>query len=749
MGAVSVDNNGQDDEGASVGEGYHVRQEIHDMTNGVLSNGQCLGSSEEDDSRPNGVVEDGNSGSGAETHGYNGYQAQPQQGPVILWERFLPVKSVKVLLVENDVSTRQVLSALLQNCGYEVVAVSNGLQAWKFLEDLSDHVDLVLTEVAMPLLTGIGLLSKIMSHKTFRNIPVIMMSSHDSMGIVFKCLSKGAVDFLVKPIRKNELKNLWQHVWRRCHSSSGSGSESGTQTKRSTELRSGDDSAANSSSGSDEHDIGSNALSIRNGSDNGSGTQSSWTRKTTAIGSPKQISAGNEWGDAPDSTCAQVGVHTGPDISSKTEKEEPDGLVHATGEVQLPPSDHGLPEANMDSLGGKSGDPEPQENCGSSTCIVPIPEEVEPVNGLSGIFHVNNKESHDSGELPSLELSFKKLESEDESGNASHDNHNNLRHSDQSALSKFNTTSSVNQGLTAKAGVTSAFDNCSMAMKTERIPNGPSNSFGSPTYQPSNTSSENNVIDTIFQYDASKKPEPIAAFKSSKSSAFQPVPQGFVRSSWMESDDRPDNSHPNDVQAPSKGSRQHIHIKYHHHHHHYHYHRHLDNSQKNQEQKDNSDIAMAATAPPCGSSNAIEGRADGNAGNNSGSGSGSASGSNLGSNGNNGSNNFPVDGSAKLETDNGAAEDIGAGALGEKPNSGIDEERISLREAALSKFRQKRKERCFEKRVRYESRKKLAELRPRVRGQFVRQIASDSKVGNDSHGDDDVISKDSSCDIAQ
>lgn len=45
-----------------------------------------------------------------------------------------------------------------------------------------------------------------------------VMSSHDAMGIVFKCLSKGAVDFLVKPIRKNELKNLWQHVWRRCHS---------------------------------------------------------------------------------------------------------------------------------------------------------------------------------------------------------------------------------------------------------------------------------------------------------------------------------------------------------------------------------------------------------------------------------------------------------------------------------------------------------------------------------------------------
>ncbi|VFQ84197.1 unnamed protein product [Cuscuta campestris] len=58
-----------------------------------------------------------------------------------------------------------------------------------------------------------------------------MMSSCHSMSLVVKCLSKGAVDFLVKPIRKNELKNLWQHVWRRCQSSSGSGSETGAQTQ--------------------------------------------------------------------------------------------------------------------------------------------------------------------------------------------------------------------------------------------------------------------------------------------------------------------------------------------------------------------------------------------------------------------------------------------------------------------------------------------------------------------------------------
>ncbi|WVY98359.1 hypothetical protein V8G54_030510, partial [Vigna mungo] len=153
-----------------------------------------------------------------------------------------------------------------------VIEAANGLQAWKILEDLTNHIDLILTEVAMPGLSGIGLLYKIMGHKTRKNIPVVMMSSLDSMGLVFKCLSKGAVDFLVKPIRKNELKNLWQHVWRRCHSSSGSGSESGTQTQKSVKSKSLEKSDNNSGS-NDEDDNGSVGLNNGDGSDNGSGTQ--------------------------------------------------------------------------------------------------------------------------------------------------------------------------------------------------------------------------------------------------------------------------------------------------------------------------------------------------------------------------------------------------------------------------------------------------------------------------------------------
>lgn len=54
-----------------------------------------------------------------------------------------------------------------------VTAVANGVEAWKVLIDQNKQIDIVLTEVLMPYLSGIGLLSKIMNHVTRKNVPVI------------------------------------------------------------------------------------------------------------------------------------------------------------------------------------------------------------------------------------------------------------------------------------------------------------------------------------------------------------------------------------------------------------------------------------------------------------------------------------------------------------------------------------------------------------------------------------------------
>ncbi|XP_019179827.1 PREDICTED: two-component response regulator-like APRR5 [Ipomoea nil] len=144
---------------------------------------------------------------------------------VFRWERFVAKMAVRVLLVEADDSTRHIISALLRKCGYKVAAVSDGLKAWEVLNKKPHNVDLILAEVDLPSISGYALLTLIMEHEVCKNIPVIMMCSQDSVSTAYGCMLRGATDFLVKPIRKNELTNLWQHVWRRQASSSGAMAE--------------------------------------------------------------------------------------------------------------------------------------------------------------------------------------------------------------------------------------------------------------------------------------------------------------------------------------------------------------------------------------------------------------------------------------------------------------------------------------------------------------------------------------------
>ncbi|XP_074581321.1 two-component response regulator-like APRR9 [Curcuma longa] len=82
--------------------------------------------------------------------------------------------------------------------------MADGLKAWEVLREKRYNFDLVLTEVEMPSLSGIGLLSRIGAAEERKNIPVIMMSTQDSIGVVLKCMLKGAVDFLLKPVRRDE-----------------------------------------------------------------------------------------------------------------------------------------------------------------------------------------------------------------------------------------------------------------------------------------------------------------------------------------------------------------------------------------------------------------------------------------------------------------------------------------------------------------------------------------------------------------
>jgi DNA-binding response OmpR family regulator len=109
-----------------------------------------------------------------------------------------------VLLADDNFDMREYVARLL-SAKYEVIRVSNGLEALSVLRSSSSVVDLVLTDVMMPFLDGFGLLKEIRAREATQMIPVIMLSARAGEEASTEGLAEGADDYLTKPFTAREL----------------------------------------------------------------------------------------------------------------------------------------------------------------------------------------------------------------------------------------------------------------------------------------------------------------------------------------------------------------------------------------------------------------------------------------------------------------------------------------------------------------------------------------------------------------
>lgn len=102
-----------------------------------------------------------------------------------------------IFVVDDDQHVLESVTALLREFGFTVISFDNGQEAVRRFA--SEPVDLVLTDINMPEMTGIELLEKI--RYLDRETPVLLMTAYADLDTAVKAIQKGAFDFIIKPYR--------------------------------------------------------------------------------------------------------------------------------------------------------------------------------------------------------------------------------------------------------------------------------------------------------------------------------------------------------------------------------------------------------------------------------------------------------------------------------------------------------------------------------------------------------------------
>jgi len=113
------------------------------------------------------------------------------------------VREEKILIVDDEESVREILTEILENSEYKIDCAIDGTDAVEKLK--KTEYNLVLTDLLMPGLDGLGVLKKAKS--IYDDIIVIIMTGYGTMDAVVKALKLGASDFIIKPFEITTLLN--------------------------------------------------------------------------------------------------------------------------------------------------------------------------------------------------------------------------------------------------------------------------------------------------------------------------------------------------------------------------------------------------------------------------------------------------------------------------------------------------------------------------------------------------------------
>mgnify|MGYP000843579516 CR=1 FL=1 len=113
------------------------------------------------------------------------------------------IENLKVMIIDDSKTIRRTAENLLSKEGLQVVTAADGFEA---LSLIADHrPDLIFVDIMMPRLDGYQTCALIKNNREFKQTPVIMLSSKDSLFDRARGKVVGSDQYLTKPFTKDEL----------------------------------------------------------------------------------------------------------------------------------------------------------------------------------------------------------------------------------------------------------------------------------------------------------------------------------------------------------------------------------------------------------------------------------------------------------------------------------------------------------------------------------------------------------------
>lgn len=117
-------------------------------------------------------------------------------------------KAWSVMIVDDSVSVRRVVSNLIRRAGWQPVSAKDGLEALEIIQRSGDLPDLILLDIEMPRMDGFELMATLKGHEAYRNIPIAILTSRAGDKHRRKALELGATEYIVKPYQDDALLSM-------------------------------------------------------------------------------------------------------------------------------------------------------------------------------------------------------------------------------------------------------------------------------------------------------------------------------------------------------------------------------------------------------------------------------------------------------------------------------------------------------------------------------------------------------------